>query len=87
MGGLVGDGNPGVTETAPGIGFDAQRGSGLPLCKRDAYHNRAFQLMSRMCQEKLGDMNICYPGTRVVMDEQSDWSQGSFLNGRFYLLR
>ena len=49
MGGLVGDGNPGVTETAPGIGFDAQRGSGLPLCKRDAYHNRAFQLMSRMC--------------------------------------
>ena len=43
MGGLVGDGNPGVTETAPGIGFDAQRGSGLPLCKCDAYHNRAFQ--------------------------------------------
>ena len=71
------------TEAAPGVDFDPPRGGGLPLCKCDAYHNKAFQLMSRMCQKEWMGQNICYPTTRVSI-ENNDWSQGTFLNGRLF---
>ena len=71
------------TEAAPGVDFDPPRGGGLPLCKCDAYHNKAFQLMSRMCQKEWMGQNICYPTTRVKI-ENNDWSQGTFLNGRLF---
>ena len=74
---------PPQTEAAPGVQFDALRGAGLPLCRCDAYHNKAFPLMSRMCQKEWIDQTICYPTTRVMI-VNNDWSQGTVLNGRVY---
>ena len=36
-----------------------------------------------MCKKEWGGQNICYPTTRVNI-ENNDWSQGTFLNGRFF---
>ena len=63
----------------PSPPYDPDRGAGLPHCECNAYHNGAWQWMSRMCAKPWGDMNVCYP-TRVVYD----WSQGTFLNSRYY---
>ena len=70
-----------ICNTAAPIGapYDPDRGAGLPHCECNAYHNGAWQWMSRMCAKPWGDINVCYP-TRVVYD----WSQGTFLNGRYY---
>ena len=55
---------------------DPDRGGGLPHCECDAYHNGAFQCMSRMCSKPWGDIQVCYP-TRVG-------HPGTVLDGRFY---
>ena len=55
---------------------DPDRGGGLPHCECDAYHNGAFQCMSRMCSKPWEDMNVCYP-TRVG-------HPGTVLEGRFF---
>ena len=58
--------------------YDNLRGSGLPHCECDAYHNGAFQWMSRMCEQPFeeGERVVCYP-TRVG-------HPGTVLNNRFY---
>ena len=75
------------TEAAPGVPYDPRRGAGLPLCRCDRYDNKAFQLMSRMCQKEYtneyGNVQVCYPSTRVNI-VNNDWSQGTVLNGRVY---
>ena len=55
---------------------DPDRGGGLPHCECDAYHNGAFQCMSRMCSKPWEDMNVCYP-TRVG-------HPGTVLEGRYF---
>ena len=55
---------------------DPDRGGGLPHCECDAYHNGAFQCMSRMCSKPWEGMNVCYP-TRVG-------HPGTVLEGRYF---
>ena len=55
---------------------DPDRGGGLPHCECGAYHNGAFQCMSRMCSKPWEGMNVCYP-TRVG-------HPGTVLEGRYF---
>ena len=58
--------------------YDNPRGSGLPHCECDAYHNGAFEWMSRMCMKPFeeGARVVCYP-TRIG-------HPGTVLAGRYY---
>lgn len=68
-----------ASDLSPAYEYDNVRGSGLPHCECDAYHNRAFPWMSRMCEQPFEEEErvVCYP-TRVG-------HPGTVLNGRFYV--
>merc|ERR1712070_223728 len=57
---------------------DAVRGSGLPPCVCDEFHNGAFPRMSRMCAKPVQGEGrfVCYP-TRIG-------HPGTVLRGRYY---
>ena len=67
------------SDLSPAYEYDNVRGSGLPHCECNAYHNGAFPWMSRMCEQPFeeGERVVCYP-TRVG-------HPGTVLNGRFYV--
>ena len=58
--------------------YDNARGSGLPHCECDAWHNGAFHWMSRMCMQPVEEEErvVCYP-TRIG-------HPGTVLAGRYY---